>query len=613
MKLFLSLCLLAVFLMPPARAEERTASAKTVDATQTSNDKKEPDKKAGADAPKAESEPEPDSDLKNKEDTKKEPKEEIVAEEPKRPATLDVNMRRLESHGLWSTPKDGGLGRDMWNNTSRDAITHLLPLMSTQTKDWLVQRLRNSLLLTSANALLIKDDKNEKQKAGNDLFTLRLETLLEIGAYDYAAQFYALLDNEEPYHPRLARAGILTQMLGGQKALACLEYKSVSDRDFSSAAHPDFWHDIALYCAYALQSKDNSMQERQALKNAKSTALRNIGKNDKYQVGYNPARFQKYGMMSKAVLKAEGRILQSTLGGTDFAAIPPAHLELLYDEDNSSPRTKLLIHLQRLNYGLTDLPAVEDFLKRETQQLQSEGPKGWQNIPAFYKNMADAQSSEDKAALFRDHLYLEKNHGRAVFIPVAKFIRTIDKDHMDDAELLTAMRILMQADLSMPAKWTNFVLKDKNPALKTKNQQRIFAISIANLPIHRVTKDQIEQFNSILSTNNIIHEEILEIVIENLDKAFENNHNLFKVYEKGALTSSIQSYFLPSANIWEALRQAETDQSIGTIIMLNTLILRELHEKDIYPGLVHDMIKSLNNVGLTNISKDLAMRQFLGE
>ena len=127
-----------------------------------------------------------------------------------RPTVLkNAKLNNIESLGIFKTPQQGSLGRDLWSNGDRRNIASLMSALPSKTENYALQRLRNGLLLTAANTQLLKDKAPARD--GGDMFTMRLENLLRIGAYDYAAKMYETL-GDEPYHPRLAKAGIITSV-----------------------------------------------------------------------------------------------------------------------------------------------------------------------------------------------------------------------------------------------------------------------------------------------------------------------------------------------------------------------------------------------------------------
>lgn len=172
--------------------------------------------------------------------------------EEKRPAVLKINYNRMESLGLYNTPSDGSLGRDLWDNTRRSFLVGFLPkLPSPSAHSFTHQRMVMGLLLSEANAGLIIDDMDIEP--GKDILTLRLKRLNQMGAYKQAFDLYSML-GQEPYHEELAKAGITAMLYNGERSLACLEYKTVQDRDFSD----NFWADLSLYCNYALNDEQDT-------------------------------------------------------------------------------------------------------------------------------------------------------------------------------------------------------------------------------------------------------------------------------------------------------------------------------------------------------------------
>ena len=114
-----------------------------------------------------------------------------------------------------------------------------------QPKSPAVNALVSGVLLSTT---IPSDLENDIEPAvGKDLLTLRLEKLIERGAYKQAFEIYSSLETE-PYHERLARAGVLAMLYNGEKSLACLETNTVSSR-FPKIL---FWSALSTYCSRSL-------------------------------------------------------------------------------------------------------------------------------------------------------------------------------------------------------------------------------------------------------------------------------------------------------------------------------------------------------------------------
>ncbi len=93
----------------------------------------------------------------------------------------------------------------------------------------------------------------------------------------------------------------------------------------------------------------------------------------------------------------------------------------------------------------------------------------------------------------------------------------------------------------------------------------------------------------------------------------KETHNAAEVYENdGALTFS-RDYIMPSKVLWNRLLVASQEGYIGETVLLSAAVLRETDLEKIYPELFRDVLVSLYNVGLTDISDSLAISAALGD
>ena len=100
----------------------------------------------------------------------------------------------MESLGPLVNPLKGALGNDMWDGTARSTVQTFLPELPAGNTLRTVQLLTRRVLLSDGDAKLLRNDTAPKD--GEDIFTLRLEKLLEMGAYKDAFDLYTLIRGE---------------------------------------------------------------------------------------------------------------------------------------------------------------------------------------------------------------------------------------------------------------------------------------------------------------------------------------------------------------------------------------------------------------------------------
>jgi hypothetical protein len=200
---------------------------------------------------KAEAKVEPKEDIKTadaKSDAVKEdePKLETPATPVKAPVINTPRPRTgqtmdraaMESLGPLTNPLKGGLGNDMWAGSARSVVQEFVPQLPTGDTFYPAQLLARRVLLSNGDVTMMRNDKSGADE--QDLFTQRLEKLLEIGAYDDAVKLYTLIEGE-PGHDRLARAGVMALLHGGFPAQACLEARAAHKDTTTQSENDIFW------------------------------------------------------------------------------------------------------------------------------------------------------------------------------------------------------------------------------------------------------------------------------------------------------------------------------------------------------------------------------------
>ena len=70
---------------------------------------------------------------------------------------------------------------------------------------------------------------------------------------------------------------------------------------------------------------------------------------------------------------------------------------------------------------------------------------------------------------------------------------------------------------------------------------------------------------------------------------------------------------MPMPRVWNQLVNSSQDKRIGETVLLSSVMLHKHSLVDLYPGVASDVLQSINTVGLTNISKALALESVLDQ
>ncbi len=523
----------------------------------------------------------------------------------KRPAVLEVNQRRIESLGLYDNPGDGSLGRDLWDNTRRSFLMEFIPRIPAPSKESFVhQRMVMGLLLSEANASLIENDIDFEP--GKDLLTLRLKRLNKLGAYKQSFQLYSKL-NQEPYHPELAKAGITAMLYNAERSLACLEYKTVEDRDFPE----EFWSDLKLYCNYAL-SEGTDKEARSALRESSLKTLKNIAANNGYKVNYTPAKFKKLKDLERAILVAEDRVNWPEINKKFVSSLPANHLGILVAKPELENSRRFQVLAAAANIGLAGNAMLKTFYTRvydeELRQLESPENLGWKDIVLAYQRTADTRKDTEKWDYMQTALAKLAQYGAGPLIPFGQFLQTMDPKDQNDSVIKQALKVIESSGENIPGKWVRHYTQ-KNPDNNFDHKLLLICQIMSRANEEEILqntdlKDYFEKLEKRTRTQYFN-------IIENVDKRHKDIHNADAIYVNVSDLTFTERYVMPMPRVWNQLVNSSQDKRIGETVLLSTVILNQQTLKDMYPGVAGDILQSLNTVGLTSASKALALESVL--
>lgn len=522
-------------------------------------------------------------------------------------AVLDVDLANLESIGLLKTPAENSLGRDLWNDTRRSFLTEFIPLIPEPNPSPAHQRMVMGLLLSETSPQLVV--KDEDITPGKDILTLRLEKLLELGAYLQAYKLYSQI-NAEPYHSNLAKAGILAMLFNGEKAVACLEYKTLDDRKFEDP----FWDEMALYCNYLLSVKEGRDKAAELLSLSSLGTLRDIGANQKFKVNYSTERFKSLDVLERAIVMADERIVWPALSSKMLRELPLNHLGMILARKDLKKEERFTALRAAALRGLANASMLGEFytaiFDSDLRQLENPQNLGWKQIPYAYQKAKTAHNDEEKWEYINSALPMIQEYGAHTFIPFGEFLQTLDAKGQSESTILRGLDIIKVSGSNFPGKWSRFY-SQLDP--KTKNQKKLVFISAM---MTTQSASSLIENPAILQYLDSLGEEkriIYSSVIENLDKNLKNIHNADGAYGKDTDLTLPERYAMPTPRVWNQLIESSQNKRIGEAVLLTSVMLRDIPLDEHYPGVIGDVLQSLNTVGLTNLSKSLALETVLDQ
>lgn len=178
-------------------------------------------------------------------------------------------------------------------------------------------------------------------------------------------------------------------------------------------------------------------------------------------------------------------------------------------------------------------------------------------------------------------------------------------------ELRTAYTVLTRSGLDIPPAWADLLYRHREEEAG-KSKAFLTLATVAHLTnSHKYSKD----YRAILEANHAKHPELVDkikIITENIDKTLRDRNNALEVYEKDFDLTSVKRYVMPSVRLWDRFMEAGENRIISEAVLLSILAFRDQQPGTFYPGTVREAIRNFNTVGLTDVSRNLAIEAILG-
>lgn len=514
----------------------------------------------------------------------------------------------IEGAGLLSSAPDGSLGFDLWKNSSRKDITDLLEKMPANSHDPHMQKLIYGLLLSKTDPSLLKSDEPiEKNK---DLLSLRLNKLIEGGAYKQALDLYSSLSLENPQES-IAKAGILSMLFRGEKSLACLELNTVKD-EFSTV---DFFKTMSAYCDATL-SPQSSKTSLEVLSVAPEKLLHTLATQRDFSFSYSPYTFDRFSLLEQAVLVAESKISIPSNFDRSFKNVPPSHLEILMINPSLSAEDKFVLNLRALEWGLITNDDYKKLLisfidldarKDPALEVPAQAP-AYERLAYLLQISINKKLDSEKWVYVREAYKVAKPYGISSLTPFADILNKITPEKINFHELETSIHIMARAGYPLAPQWAKFI-KDFTPAASDREafSSLVNSFDLADL----IDKNEIfGPINPLTGKNNPLPQK--NNIIENIDSAALLEHTPDIVYGKKPDLTKNDDYVMPTAGIQNRLLEAAKQGYIGETVLLVTVVLRDRNPWEVNPELLRKTTQSLSSVGLTEISEALRTAAALG-
>ncbi len=543
----------------------------------------------------------------------------IVAEPVKAadaPGTLEVNYTMLESHGLLSRATDGGLGRDLWRGSKRSNLVEWLPALPGTAQYRTLQDLSRRILLSAIDAELIKNDL--KPQAGQDLTTLRIEKLMDIGAYEEALTLYTR-HPDAPYHERLARAGLLAAFYSQQPAIACLEAQTLQERFQKDI----FWQQLDGICRYIVTKARQSKTERPDIPDSK--ILQKLVKDDDYRFKVRaPRDLDELTPLEVAVLTADKRLDIRNLDISHASKLPLHVITLLMNTPTLPDESRFSLTLQAVKRGAVPASSLQEFYKTQGEKLFGQDKKktsltdyqklaGWKRPVYLYRAATNAAAGREQVAIMEQAFDIVQDYGTAALWPFVDIIGHLNPSDLTPEAIRTAFSVLLETGSKITPEWveSRFAQLEKSDPPKKTDLLQYAAYRIDELSTEKTRQDiDLETSSETLGQEQL---KLLTVIYEKLDTGIKLHNIGDKVfYEKdGGLTSAVD-YVMPLSDLMEYLESAELDKRLGEVILLSSIVLSDVPPEKMDGAVLSEVIDGLSTVGLTKEARSLAREVVLG-
>lgn len=478
----------------------------------------------------------------------------------------------IESTGLYQQDHPESLGNGLYRGAGRQEISALLLNITTNTH-WITQnRLLQRLLLTQADTGILENSASLSPEY--DLMAARLKALLSLGMQNQAFDLYTGLENSEG-HNMLHYYGVLSMLMSGEKALACVEIKTL----YPYYKDLENWQKLNQYCIESLSDKPKE--------------------NASYIIG----RFDNLSLEDQALLVTEKTLDISSESMDNYSSIPARDIQALLTIENLTPSQRLLLTINGVGAGVLgpdDLAALYTGLAEEIKN-QKRQPTNIENIAVLYAEMEQSWLKSSKVKSLPDITGYAKTHGHAALVPFMPMLVKIKPENLDvsfgDIKRLIMAAIIGRIDL--PDDWSYSLSQMTVENSEEKNlRDRLIASSFLLSDPAKTSKKK----RSVVVDNiaNSFDKTLLvsRNIIENIDIQLGNHANVVLIYENKLALGENKSYKMPSYALLNAIKEASSS-SVVSVILLSNVALHTQNPTETYSGVLGFICEAMNKIGLT--------------
>lgn len=526
--------------------------------------------------------------------------EESTTEQPKAEQLVGVDYTSLESLGLLSVDDSRSMGNGLYRHTKRTELISYLKTIKHSPWIGLNQRVKD-FLLTQADAGALKQDTSISPK--NNLLILRLKALLNLGYNSEALALYTKASKQKLDEPMI-RTGIYAMLLNKEKALACLETKTV----FSQYKDMNFWKELDAYCSLSL-SKVKNQEDLDIISASPKTILKIILHDESYILEYEPSVFKALSPLERAVLTAEDRIALPKKSAEEISSIPANHLALLLKQSNINEQSKTLLLTRAIEYGVKDSGAIKDLyeglLEKNKDIKATDSDSNLLKLARLYDKTKGSWLLNAPKEEIENAFTLAQNQSDLLLLP---FLPTIDKFEIEkDISIDNAIRSIklhIYTNNSPSEDWVKDLLNiDEGVDNLKKEKALILLIIMANIDNKKLMNNAYSFIAASSPTSS--KQKAIKNIIENIDITPNNSDKVPNIDVNDFDLVWNKGYTMPPYIVLNTLEQSSENQNISVSLLLSTRIMSEIRRQDTYIGTLGDIAVALSNVGLKETSRSI--------
>jgi hypothetical protein len=532
-----------------------------------------------------------------------------------------------ESLFLYSTQAQGALALDFFTGVSRTEIGATLSSLSSLP----YPSLRNLLLRAAGSDLDVSKFKadpapaKDAENAGPpppDVFSLRLATLIKLGAFEEALTLYKKNEGAPP-SSNAALRGVQAMVGTGQLALACLEDKALEES--LKNENSDFWNDLDVFCKSLLSPVAESEDDATRLASASRIFLSASSKTE-------PKNWSDLNGMSffRVIALQQGGALNALpLTISDVSTLSPEILALLASQPLTTPTQSLPLLANAAKRGILSKDALAEryslFASANTPPYS--GP--WGNFLTLYLKQS-VTGGPDLIGL----LTASDSAGLGSLLPIAGNYELADPSAFTDSQARKVLKLLILADSQAISPWVSRVYGEEKPAETEKAQQdqidedqdgasnliRVWLKDLPEIPATKTgkspqkgAKNEKDPASSPEVKENLNSDEMaLALALQPFLAKTPLKSTKNKIYDNILSLTAKSNYVMPSGELMDSLQKAAAARQTGRVVLDSVQILNGLRPDEVHPAALFKILDAYESVGLSEETSSLALDALLG-